>query len=148
MRTHLPHAENVQFQIAPMVDIIFILILFFMASAGTLKVENELSIALPGTVQQTATVNMVDEQLVQIMENGQVLLNQKEYDRPTDKHMSQLLTTLQRFKTMSESTKSPVLVTVVSAPNTKYERVIDVLDACAAVGIKSVTFTAEGDEQQ
>ena len=147
MRAHRPHAENLQFQIAPMVDIIFILILFFMASAGTLKVENELSISLPGTVQQRQTINMVDEQLVQVLESGQVLMNQKEYDKPADKHLTELLHTLQRFKSMSESTKSPVLITVVSAPNTKYERVIDVLDTCAAAGIKSVTFTAEAPEE-
>ena len=146
MRAHRAHSENLQFQIAPMVDIIFILILFFMASAGNLKVENELSITLPGTVQQTSAVSMFDEQLIQILPTGQVVLNQHEYDKPTDKQLPQLTATLQRFKAMSESSKTPVLLTVVSAPNTKYERVIDVMDACAAVGIKSVTFAVEGEE--
>ena len=34
------------FQIAPMVDVVFVLLLFFMASAGTKVVEKELSINL------------------------------------------------------------------------------------------------------
>ena len=35
------------FQIAPMVDVVFVLLLFFMASAGSQIVEKELSINLP-----------------------------------------------------------------------------------------------------
>ncbi len=35
------------FQIAPMVDVVFVLMLFFMASAGSQIVEKELTINLP-----------------------------------------------------------------------------------------------------
>jgi biopolymer transport protein ExbD len=35
------------FQIAPMVDVVFVLLLFFMACAGTNQVEGLLKIALP-----------------------------------------------------------------------------------------------------
>jgi biopolymer transport protein ExbD len=72
-------------------------------------------------------------------------LNQKEYDRPTDKALPQLSATLRRFKAMSDSTHTPVMVTVVSAPKTRYERVVDVLDACASAQLKAVTFTTEGE---
>src|ERR1051325_12213748 len=138
-RTHQP--ENLQFQIAPMVDVIFILILFFMVSAGSIKVENELSIHLPGTVQQTQTLQMLDEQIVQIQENGQVVLNDQPYDNPGDKDLPTLLVTLKRFKEMAETTKTPALLTIMSAPNAQYERVIDVLNVCTAARITDVTFT-------
>ena len=36
------------FQIAPMVDVVFVLMLFFMASAGAQIKEKELAVALPG----------------------------------------------------------------------------------------------------
>ena len=38
---------DIGFQIAPMVDVVFVLMLFFMASAGMQVVEKELSINLP-----------------------------------------------------------------------------------------------------
>src|SRR5690349_14230040 len=128
MRIKGHRSDNLQFQIAPMVDIIFIFILFFMVSAGSVKVENELSIRLPGTVQQTRTVTMLDEQIVQIQENGQVILNDQAYDGPADKDLPQLLMTLRRFKEMADSTQTRALLTVLSAPNARYERVIDVLN--------------------
>jgi biopolymer transport protein ExbD len=141
MRARIHQPENLQFQIAPMVDIIFILILFFMVSAGSIKVENEMSIRLPGTVQQTQTLTMIDEQIIQIQENGQVVLNDQPYDGPGEKELPQLLMTLKRFREMSDAAKTPALITVMSAPNTKYERVIDVLNVCTAAKISDVTFT-------
>ena len=42
------------FQIAPMVDVVFVLLLFFMASAGSQIVERELNISLPGLDQNSA----------------------------------------------------------------------------------------------
>src|ERR1051326_447085 len=143
MRVRGHQSENLQFQIAPMVDVIFILILFFMVSAGSVKVENELSIRLPGTVVQTQSLTMLDEQIVQIQENGQVILNDQPFDSPADKDLPQLLMTLRRFKEMSETTKTPALLTIMSAPNSRYERVIDVLNACTAAKITDVTFTVE-----
>jgi biopolymer transport protein ExbD len=145
MARHEVHFEELQFQIAPMVDVIFILILFFMVSSANLKQENELSINLPGTVAQNQPMTMVDEQMVQILENGQVILNQQEYDRPNDREMPKLTTTLMRFKEMSEAAKSSTMVTIATTPNTKYSRVVDVLNVCAAAKIKSVTFLVEGE---
>ena len=40
---------DVGFQIAPMVDVVFVLMLFFMASAGSQVAERELNINLPGS---------------------------------------------------------------------------------------------------
>src|ERR1043166_8889185 len=134
------HDETLGFQIAPMVDVIFLLILFFMCSAGSVKVENELGIHLPGIVQQNQPLRVLDEQIVQIEDNGQVILNDQAFDNPTDKNMPSLVLTLKRFKEMSDANKSQALLTVASAPNAKYDRVIDVLNACAAARIEGVTF--------
>lgn len=142
------HIENIQFQIAPMVDIIFILILFFMVSAGAVRVENELSIRLPGTIQQSHSVVMIDEQIVEIRADGQVVLNDQPYDTPTDKDLPQLFATLKRFKEMSQSTQTPALLTIMSAPSAKYERVIDVLNVCTAAKVGDVTFTTTGTGEE
>ncbi len=141
MRAHREPMENTQFQIAPMVDVIFVLILFFMCSAGTAVVEMELGIKLPGRMQQSTTVPMIDEQMVQVEANGQVILNDQKYDSPADKKMAAPVKTLQRFKKSSQDSNIPALITIVSHPDARYERVIDVLNACAAAKISSVTFT-------
>ena len=41
---------DVGFQIAPMIDVVFVIMLFFMVMAGAVKVEHELKTTLPGNV--------------------------------------------------------------------------------------------------
>ena len=140
-----PCIEGLQMQIAPMIDVIFVMILFFMVSAGAVKVENELSIRLPGTVQQTQSIP-IEEQMIQIDEGGQISLNEEPYDDPTSKDLPQLQNTLIRFRELAEASKVQPLVTVFSAPRAKYDRVIDVLNACAFAKIEGVTFTTTTEE--
>lgn len=138
MRAHQEHEENLEFQIAPMVDVIFILILFFMCSAGSTKVENELSLELPGRLQQGKPMKMVDEQVIEIEPGGQIILNSLRMDTKT------LGSTLQRYKAMADDTKSVTMVSIMTSKETKYERIIDVLNECALAKIGSVTFMTTG----
>jgi biopolymer transport protein ExbD len=139
MRIHSEPEGNLEFQIAPMVDVIFILILFFMCSAGATKVENELSLKLPGRLSQDQPLRMLDEQIIEIEESGQIVLNDLRMEA------SALRSTLQRYKAMSDDTKSATVITILTAKDTKYQRIIDVLNECAAAKIESVTFMTQPD---
>jgi biopolymer transport protein ExbD len=125
-----------------MVDVIFILILFFMCSAGATKVENELSLKLPGRLSQDQPLRMLDEQIIEIEESGQIILNNQQMDT------SGLSATLQRYKTISDDSKSATVITILTARNTKYQRIIDVLNECAVAKIESVTFMTRPDENK
>ncbi|HEY5768438.1 MAG TPA: biopolymer transporter ExbD [Terrimicrobium sp.] len=142
MRIHSEPEGNLEFQIAPMVDVIFILILFFMCSAGATRVENELSLKLPGRLSQDQPLRMLDEQIIEIEENGQVILNSQQLDT------SALGATLQRYKAISDDSKSTTVITILTAKNTKYQRIIDVLNECAVAKIESVTFMTQPDEKK
>ena len=142
MRIHSEPEGNLDFQIAPMVDVIFILILFFMCSAGATKVENELSLKLPGRLSQDQPLRMLDEQIIEIEESGQIILNNQQMDT------SALSATLQRYKAISDDSRSATVITILTAKNTKYQRVIDVLNECAVAKIESVTFMTQPDEKK
>jgi len=124
------------FQIAPMLDILFVLLLFFMVSAGAQKHETNLTTQLPGGQpgsQVPATIN--------IDSDGQVSINSVSADSP-DNHA--LPETVDRIKAMikSEPTK-PFVITPTRS--TRHQRVIDVLNACASAGVKNLAFGSPGD---
>jgi biopolymer transport protein ExbD len=147
MRVRNIHEENLQFQIAPMIDVIFILILFFMCSAGAVKTERHLASSLPGTAATDAPVDIPDEQLIQITSAGQVLLNDREFDAGGKSHdMPQLLATLQRFRQAAEAGKTQAMVTITPQAYANYQRVIDVMNVCAAARIKNVSFRLETED--
>jgi len=138
---------NVGFQIAPMIDVVFVIMLFFMVMAGSVKVEKELNTKLPGVAITTAPTDFVDEQIIAISAAGDITLNDEPFDSASSTDLPQLKGTLMRLKQASDAAKSPVMITIISDPQAKYSRTINVLDALAVAQIGNVTFTVSEDEQ-
>ena len=134
------------FQIAPMIDVVFVIMLFFMVMAGAVRIENELNTQLPGTASTTDSTDFVDEQIINISDNGAIALNDEEFDSPQSKELPQLKATLMRLKQNADAAKTPAVVTIVSDEQAKYSRTIDVLDALAVAKIDNVTFTISEEE--
>lgn len=133
------------FQIAPMIDVVFVIMLFFMVMASSVRVEKELNTKLPGTAETTTATEFYDEQIVGIAENGEITLNDEPVDSPESKDLPVFTNTLKRLKQSSDAAKSPVVLTIVSEMNAPYQRTINVLNACAAAKVDNVTFTV-GEE--
>jgi biopolymer transport protein ExbD len=138
---------SVGFQIAPMIDVVFVIMLFFMLMAGSVKVEKELNSKLPGISPTQTQTDFVDEQIIGISLQGDITLNDQTFDSPTSTDLPQLKATLERLKQASDAAKTPVLITIISDPQAKYSRTINVLDALAVAGIGNVTFTVSEDDE-
>jgi biopolymer transport protein ExbD len=76
-----PNEGNLGFQIAPMIDVVFVIMLFFMVMAGAVKVENELNTQLPGTAETSSSTDFVDEQIISISDSGEISLNEEPFDQ-------------------------------------------------------------------
>lgn len=133
------------FQIAPMIDVVFVIMLFFMVMAGAVKVENELNTTLPGSAESASGTDFVDEIIISIADNGEVSLNDEPFDSPESATLPRLRDTLMRLKQNADNAKTPAVVTIVSDPNAKYNRTIHVLDALAVAKIENVTFTVSDE---
>lgn len=148
MRRLDSHANegNLGFQIAPMIDVVFVIMLFFMVMAGAVKIENELNTQLPGTAATSTSTDFVDEQIITISDAGDVSLNDEPFDSPQSKELPQLRGTLMRLKQNADAAKTPAVVTIISDEQAKYSRTVDVLDALAVAKIDNVTFTVSEEE--
>jgi len=137
---------NLGFQIAPMIDVVFVIMLFFMVMAGAVKVENELNTQLPGTSETAESTDFVDEQIITISDAGEVSLNDEPFDSAQSRDLPQLRGTLMRLKQNADAAKTPAVVTIISDEQAKYSRTVDVLDALAVAKIDNVTFTVSDEE--
>jgi len=142
-RRHSEASGDLGFQIAPMIDVVFVVLVFFMSLAASVKIEAELNSRLPGNATTSASVDFPDEQTISIEVNGQVLLNDDPLDGPDETALPRLTQTLLRLKQNSENARTTLLVTISSAPKAPYYRTIDVLNALAAAAIDNVTFTVD-----
>ncbi|MES2593857.1 MAG: biopolymer transporter ExbD [Verrucomicrobiota bacterium] len=136
------------FQIAPMIDVVFVIMLFFMVMAGAVKVERELKTQLPGigTPSLSNEDTPPDEIIVTVEETGVVTLNEEEFDTPENKTLPNFTGTLMKLKQEADSRKAKVMVTIQAEEQARYERVIDVLNAMAKARIGNVTFTVGSED--
>jgi biopolymer transport protein ExbD len=139
---------NIELQIAPMIDVCFLLLFFYILTSKPIKPEGDLSMKLPGTVAQEEAVDIPDEQRIEIKANGQIVLNDQPMDGPTDAQLPTLLKTLTRFKEACEANKSQALVTLAPEDDAIHQRIADVMNVCAQAGIPGVTFTANSDSEE
>lgn len=129
---------DVGFQIAPMIDLILVLLVFFMSTVALKQVENELGIQLPGTSSvKDSSASQKVEQTVSIDVDGSVSVNNEQVGNAQDRDLEGLRTKLkEQCALFGDST--PVII--VPGPDVLHARVIDVLNACSASGVKNISF--------
>ncbi len=135
--------QSVEIQMGPMIDMVFLLLVFFMVTAKPIKPESDIGLTLPGTVAQEETLDIPDEQRIDIVADGQVILNELPLDTPESRDLPTLVATLMRFKKASDAARTEPLVTLAPADATTHQRIVDVLNACAKAEIGGVTFAAD-----
>ncbi len=127
--------------IAPMIDVVFLLLLYYLVSSTLEKQEADISFQLPGVVEQSDPLEMPDEQIVEIDNEGQVVVNEYAYDSPDASRFLELTAMLTRFKQASDANKVEALVTLAPSDGTSHQIIVRVMDACSKAGIKGINFS-------
>lgn len=130
-----------------MIDVVFVIMLFFMAMVGAMKVEKAHNTKLPGKVESVKATNLPDEIAIRIEDDGQVYLNDDPLDAPEIKNLPELASSLNQLRESSDASKSEVLVTIYANEQAKYERIVDTLDALSRAKISNVSFQAGSPDE-
>src|SRR5262245_42469930 len=107
---------DIGFQIAPMVDVVFVLMLFFMACAGSQKSELEMNVNLPAEKGTPALPIVID-----IGSDGLVSMNSQNYGTAADTNLNHLRDWL-RNALQTFGDKDPIVVR--PSPGAKHERIM------------------------
>lgn len=133
------------FQIAPMLDIMFVILVFFMTLAGDKKVETQLKMTLPSSEQSVeSTQDTPMEESIAIDAEGAITHNEEPVSG------DDLKKTFRDLKKQSEAeggaqTPTPIIVTISAAPDTKWESIATVMNAMQAAKIANVSFEVDDD---
>ncbi len=138
--------DLVEMQMGPMIDMTFLLLVFFMVTAKPTQPESDIKMTLPGSISQEEAVDLPDEQRIKIEANGQIILNDMTIDDPTSSELPELVRILTRLKRAADLSKSKAMVTLDPNDAVLHQRIVDVLGACARAGINGVTFADQSNE--
>jgi biopolymer transport protein ExbD len=132
--------EKVGLQIAPLIDCVFLLLIYFMVSSSLKRSEADLGLSLPGQVKQSEAISMPDEQVIEVRADGVIVFNDQQFTDPSKGDLAELGQTLLRYREASLLVDAQPQITITADKNSVHGRVVDVLNACAGAGIRNVTF--------
>ena len=124
--------NSVGFQMAPMVDIIFLLLIFFIAAAVYSQWESKLEIKVPTSETAKHRPRFPGEAIINIDNNGKFFLNSVEY---TPERLETILR-----KLASTYPDQPVVIRADKKTQCLY--LVKLLDICAKTDIANISFAA------
>lgn len=131
--------ERVGFQIAPMIDVVFLLLCFFVTSQIFTQWESEIDITLPTAKSSELNPRLPGEIILNIQKSGAVVVNGRTLNE-TDLQ-SLMIRLVKLFP------GQPVLIR--ADRETSYNHVIKVLDLCRQSDIWNIAFaTLSGEESR
>jgi biopolymer transport protein ExbD len=120
------------FQIAPMVDVIFNLLCFFLVAQIFSRWETEIAVKLPTAQKSEFPQRLPGEVIVNILKDGTIKVNGRQMDDAELKAM------LQRVAGLFREQPMPIIIRADKA--TAYEHVVKVLDLCKISEIWNISF--------
>ncbi len=132
--------QKVELQIAPLIDVVFLLLIYFMVTASLIKKEGDIAFVLPANIPAEEMNEMPIEILIEITGNGIVQVEGIRFD-PDNRMLDDLVTQLAGLKQIAQSQGALFAVNLIPNSETLHDRVIDVMDACAAAGVKNLSFS-------
>ena len=135
--------------LTPMIDVTFLLLIYFMVTTMLKQPEAELSIQLPGK-PQSSDVTPMDMLKVRVGDEGEVYLNGSEIEDGLDFSMPDLVANLKNQKGMRDQlissgaktkAEAELKVEIESSGIAEHQAAISVLNACSEAGVNKVTFT-------
>jgi len=132
--TELMHKKS-ELQIAPLIDVVFLLLVYFMVTSSLVKKEADLPFQLPVPIVKHMMPDQVIEVLVEISEAGIISIEGAEYRDSKD-----LIQQLATLKAVAEASGSQLVVSLLPADKTLHGSIVPVMDACALAKVKNLSF--------
>ncbi|MBL7016538.1 MAG: biopolymer transporter ExbD [Kiritimatiellales bacterium] len=130
---------KMELQIAPLIDVVFLLLIYFMVTASLIKKEGDISFVLPASVPPTKMIDIPVEALIFILQDGTVEMDGLRFSS-SDLALDELSIQVAGLREIASSQQSPFSVTITPHERARQSRIIDVMDACAAAGTKNLSF--------
>jgi len=131
--------------ISSLIDICFLLLIYFIVTSTIKPREQDLAMALPSS-QPSNEQPDIEPMFIKIESSGSIFsgtgASQTALDNdPNERTLPLLLSQLELYNAAALSAGSKPLVQIYVDPESTQQRVIDVLNALAKTGITSLTFT-------
>jgi len=128
--------RSVGLQLTAMMDVIFLLLCFFVTSSVFSQWESEISVSLPTAQSGAVPGRMPGEIIVNVSADGRIGVNGQSLTR------DDLGTRLKRIAALYPG--QPVIVR--ADRSTKYDDIVGVIDTCRLADVWNISFAVKSEE--
>jgi len=136
-RKHVSN-EPMTLQLAPFIDVMLFLLIFFLLTWNLGRYEAELGVRLPVAKESDVSQSMPGEVLLNVTKEGSIIINRRTLNA------EELETILRRLTT--DFPDQAVILRADAA--TDYQSVIKVIDICKAAKVWNIAFTTAVPEKK
>ena len=133
MKFQTREPEKADFPLAPMVDVVFLLLIFFIATMQYTQSERELNVSVPVAEEGADARQTVGEIIVNVREGGEVVVDKTVMDK------EQLFGKLQRIAAVHKNQA----IRIRGDGKVEYQKIVEVIDVCQKAGIPNISFATQ-----
>lgn len=126
--------EDAGINLTPMIDVVFLLVIFFMVGSRFGESQGDIAVSVPGVGDLRAMARQPDERIVEVLGNGAVSLD----TQPVS------LEELSRQLRYAHQQYPQVRVSVRGDGNASFQNVAEVLQVIRATGVQQMGIAAKG----
>ena len=125
--------ESAAFPLAPMIDVVFLLLIFFIATMQFSQSERELNVSVPVAEEGADARQTVGEIIVNVKEDGEVVVDNAVMTQ------AQLFEKLQRIAAVHKNQA----IRIRGDGQVEYQKIVEVIDVCQKAGIPHISFATQ-----
>jgi biopolymer transport protein ExbD len=130
--------EEIPFPMAAMVDVIFLLLIFFVSTSVFYRLEAELDVTIPSSTEAAVSERTAGEIIINVKKDGTIIVHQRELS------FEELTDILNQVSELYEGQT----VIIRGDAETDHQDIIRVLDACSKANIWNVAFAALTQQEE
>lgn len=136
MRIDLQEEDNIEVQMAPLIDCVFLLLIFFLVATTLKKINKELPIDLPRADAAIEVREEPDTLVLGVDRVGNLYVN------------SQPATVTMLFENVRDAKLRNRPVRLDADKDTRYERILEVIEMCRVEGINNVGLHTRKEDKK
>ena len=143
MRFSQYREEEVSIRLTPLIDVVFLLLIFFMVSTSFSK-ESQINLRLPSSNLPLETQLEEEMILISISEQGQYLVKRENDSSVKRFNSSDAVELSERLELLASGWSDPVVI-IRADRMASHQSVITALDAAQRAGLFKLTFSMQKD---
>lgn len=125
--------ETAELELAPMIDVVFLLLIFFIVSWQFAKFEEDMDVSVPAAEEKSVDDKPVGEIIVNVEADGSVVLNNRQVSQAA---------LLEKLETIAELFPTQAVI-LRGHEEADFQDIVEVLDQVKKAGISNIAFASK-----